>query len=351
MMNGIPGWVDLQVNGFAGVDFNAPALTAADFTQAVRALAAAGTAAFCPTLITGDPEVVCRNLAVMLEAARGDSEVRERMLGFHLEGPFISPEPGAVGAHDPCWVRPPDPALFDRLLEAAEGRVRLLTLAAELPGAAGLTRHAVGRGVTVACGHQSACLPEQLAAIATAGAVALTHLGNGLPNLLPRHNNAILAGLAEERLSVMFIPDGHHLPAHVLKVYVRAAGVARLIAVSDASHPAGLPPGRYRVLGNDAILEPNGLLHNPEKQCLVGSSVTMRQAMGVLAKIGCGLTTEDLEQIGFRNPLRLIGHDPASVPPCNPDVSESAGMAGPINFHLFPIILNLMLCQSLLVLS
>ncbi len=326
-MNGIPGWVDLQVNGFAGVDFNAPDLTSAAFAQAVRALAAAGTAAFCPALITGDPNVLCRNLAVMLEAARRDSEVRDRMLGFHLEGPFISPEPGAVGAHDPCWVRTPDPALFDRFLEAAEGRVRLLTLAAELPGAAELTRHAAGCGVAVSCGHQSTCLPEEFAAIAEAGAVALTHLGNGMPNLVPRHNNAILSGLAEERLAVMFIPDGHHLPAHVLKVYVRAAGVARLIAVSDASHPAGLPPGRYRVLGNDAILEPDGLLHNPAKQCLVGSSVTMRQALGVLAGIGCGLTTEDLEQIGFWNPLRLIRHAPAAVLPCNPDLSVCVCMA------------------------
>jgi N-acetylglucosamine-6-phosphate deacetylase len=316
MGNVIPGWVDLQVNGFAGVDFNAPDLTADAFAQAVRALAAAGTAAFCPTLITGDPETVCRNLAVILATERRDSDVRGRLLGFHLEGPFISSEPGAVGAHDPRWVRPPDPTLFDRLLDAAEGRVRLLTLAAELPGAADLTRHAVARGVTVSCGHQTAHTPEQLACLATAGASALTHLGNGVANCLPRHDNVIWAGLAEDRLAVMFIPDGHHLPRHLLKVYVRAAGVGRLIAVSDASHPAGLPPGRYQVLGNDAILEPDGLLHNPAKKCLVGSSITMQQALRVLADLDIGLTSDDLAQIGFWNPLRLIGHDPGSVRPC-----------------------------------
>ncbi len=312
----IPGWVDLQVNGFGGVDFNAPDLTAEAFTRAVRALAACGTAAFCPALITGDPATVCRNLGVMLAAARQDGEVAARLLGFHLEGPFISPEPGAVGAHDPRWVLRPGTRDFDRLMDAAEGRVRLLTLAAELPGADELTRHAVSRGVAVSCGHQTAHTPEQLAHLAEAGATALTHLGNGIPNLLPRHDNVIWAGLAEERLSVMFIPDGHHLPRHLLKVYVRAAGVERLVAVSDASHPAGLPPGRYRVLGNDAVLEADGRLHNPAKGCLVGSSVTMRQAMAVLEGLGAGLSADDLARIGFWNPLRLIGHDPAAVPPC-----------------------------------
>jgi N-acetylglucosamine-6-phosphate deacetylase len=307
MTDAFPGWVDLQVNGFAGVDFNAPELTPEAVTQAVRALAAAGTAAFCPTLITGGIETVCRNMGTVLEAARRDAEVRARVLGFHLEGPFISPEPGAVGAHDPRWVRTPDTEVFDRLFEAAEGQVRLLTLAAEAPGAEALTHHAVARGVTVSCGHQTAHAPEQLARLAEAGAKALTHLGNGVPNLLPRHDNVIWAGLAEERLTVMFIPDGHHLPRHVLKVYVRAAGIERLVAVTDASHPAGLPPGRYRVLGNDAVLEPSGLLHNPEKKCLVGSSATMQQVMQVLASLDVGLSEDDLRKIGWRNPLRLIG--------------------------------------------
>jgi len=307
MFNHFPGWVDLQVNGFAGVDFNAPDLTAEAFARAVRALAAAGTAAFCPTLITGDPDRVCRNLGVMLSAMRADDEVRRRVLGFHLEGPFISPEPGAVGAHDPRWVAAPDRGLLDRLLAAAEGNVRLLTLAAELPGAAELTRYAVSRGVTVSCGHQMAHTSGQLAALAGAGATALTHLGNGVPNLLPRHDNVIWAGLAEERLTVMFIPDGHHLPRSVLKVFVRAAGIERLVAVTDASHVAGLRPGRYRVLGNDAVLEPDGLLHNPEKKCLVGSSATMAQAMDVLASLNVGLTEDDFVRIGFENPLRLIG--------------------------------------------
>ncbi len=313
---GLPGWVDLQVNGFAGVDFNAPDLTPEMFAHAVQALSERGTAAFCPTLITGEPATVCRNLALMSAVARQDGRIGERILGFHLEGPFISPQPGAVGAHDRRWVCAPDTRLFDRLMDAAGGRVRVLTLAAELPGAAELTRYAVSKGVTVSCGHQMAHTPEQLAVLADAGATALTHLGNGLPNMLPRHDNVIWAGLAEERLAVMFIPDGHHLPRHLLKVMIRAAGISRLVAVSDASHPAGLPPGRYRVLDNDAVLEANGRLHNPDKGCLVGSSVTLGQALEVVRALGLGLSDDDLARIGFWNPLRLIRHDPQTIPPC-----------------------------------
>lgn len=305
-----PGWVDLQVNGFAGIDFNVPELTVAQVFDATEALVEAGTAAYCPTLITGDIEMVCANMGTILEAMRQEPEVARHILGFHLEGPFISSQPGAVGAHNPKWVRAPAVELFDKLYAAAGGYLKLLTVAAEVEGAAALVRHVSERGVTVSCGHQTAHSSQQLATMVEAGAKALTHLGNGVPNMLPRHDNIIWAGLAEERLTVMFIPDGHHLPRHLLKVYVRAAGVARLVAVTDASHPAGLPPGRYQVLGNDALLEPNGLLHNPEKRCLVGSSATMRQVMEVLDSLQVGLTQADLLEIGRNNPLRLIGCQP-----------------------------------------
>ncbi len=301
-----PGWIDLQVNGFAGIDFNAPDLTPQEVVRATEALAQAGTAAYCPTLITGDVDTLCANMATILEAMRQDSEVATRILGFHLEGPFISSQPGAVGAHNPDWVRAPDIAVFDKLNAASNRQLRLLTVAAEVAGGDALVRHAVACGVTVSCGHQTAHTVAQLERMVAAGAKALTHLGNGVPNMLPRHDNIIWAGLAEERLTVMFIPDGHHLPRHLLKVYVRAAGVSRLVAVTDASHPAGLPPGRYQVLGNDAVLEPDGLLHNPEKGCLVGSSATMRQVMAVLDSLQIGLTNADLLEIGRNNPLRLL---------------------------------------------
>lgn len=310
----IPGFIDLQVNGFMGVDFSSDTLTEEAFLQAGHALIARGTAAFLPTLITGHEARLHRNLSLIVRALKRDTTLAHHVLGIHLEGPFISPKPGAVGAHDPAAVHAPDTAYFDRLNAWSEGRLRLLTLAAELPGAAELARHATDCGVAVSCGHQLAGVAD-LTRLADAGATALTHLGNGMPNQVHRHNNTLLAGLAEERLKILFIPDGHHLPEHVLKVFARAAGSKRLIATSDASPAAGLPPGVYDVLGNRAVLEPDGRLHNPEKQCLVGSSATLLTCMNVLRHLGL-FTLEDLLRMGFHNPLALIGVDAQLIPTC-----------------------------------
>lgn len=302
MTNG--GYVDLQVNGFLGVDFSSPELTEADFILACRALLALGTVAFLPTVITSSRQTYARNLPLMADVMARE-EFQGRLLGFHLEGPFISRVPGAVGAHNPAYVCDPDVAWLEQLLDWAGGRVRLLTLAAELPGAEDLARCAVERGITVSIGH-SLFTPFDLDRMAAAGATALTHLGNGLPNVLPRHDNPLWAGLAHDAYTAMLITDGHHLPAPVIKTAARAKGVDRFIVVSDASPVAGLPPGRYHVLDNDAILEPSGRFHNPERQCLVGSAATMGQCMAHLASLDV-FSEAELKQIGWGNPLRLIG--------------------------------------------
>jgi len=306
----IPGFVDLQVNGFKGVDFSSPALTEEKFARACRAVLDRGTAAFLPTVVTSPVELYERNLP-LIAAVMARDEFRGHLLGIHLEGPFISRQPGAVGAHEPEHVREPNLSLLQRLLAWADGRARLLTLAAELEGAEELARFAVSQGITVSIGHSMATAAD-LERLVRAGATALTHLGNGLPNVLPRHENQIWAGLANDALTAMVIADGHHLPAPVLKVFIRAKGVERTVVVSDASPVAGLPPGRYTTLGNTAILEESGRLINPEKQCLVGSSATILQCMNHLASLGF-LSLNDLLAMGFTNPLRLIGADPAGV--------------------------------------
>ncbi len=298
------GFVDLQVNGFLGVDFSSPDLTEAGFVRACRALLAQGTAAFLPTVITSSLDTYARNLPLMADVMARE-EFQGRLLGFHLEGPFISRIPGAVGAHNPAYVREPDVALLEQLLDWAGGRVRLLTLAAELPGAEDLARCAVERGIAVSVGH-SLFTTADLDRMADAGATALTHFGNGLPTMLPRHDNPLWVGLAHDAYTAMCITDGHHLPASVIKTTARAKGADRFIVVSDASPVAGLPPGRYRFLDNDAILEPSGRFHNPEKQCLVGSSATMAQCMAHLSLLGLFREAE-LKQVGRGNPLRLIG--------------------------------------------
>ncbi len=311
-METLPGFVDLQVNGYMGVDFSSPDLTAAAFRSACRSLRAGGTAAFLPTLITSPTAVLERNLPIIADVA-AEAEFAGAVLGIHLEGPFLSLDSGALGAHNPQWVRKGDPALFDRLGGFARGRIRLLTISADVPGAEALTRHAVAAGVCVSLGHHLAG-PAELTRLSAAGATALTHLGNGLPAVLPRHPNPVWAGLDADALTAMIIPDGHHLPSEVIRTFIRAKGVGRIVAVSDAAPVAGLPPGEYETLGNRVVLEPTGRLHSPEKGCLVGSSATMLTCMNHLAKI-TALDVAELRAIGFGNPLALLGLSPDDVAP------------------------------------
>jgi N-acetylglucosamine-6-phosphate deacetylase len=305
-----PGFVDLQVNGYLNADFSNEKCTEKSVIDASRKLLAHGTAAFLPTVITSSEENYRRNLPIVAKVMQRD-EFKGRILGIHVEGPFISPKPGAVGAHNPAWVKAPDIAFFDQMQEWAQGNIKLMTIAAENEGAAELAEHALARGVTVSLGHQWA-EEKDLQLLASAGAKALTHFGNGIPNMIPRHPNPLWAGLAEERLTAMMIGDGHHLPPQVLKATILAKGLDNVVIVSDASPLAGMPPGRYETLGNLAVLEENGYLHNPEKQCLVGSSATILECVNYLDSLGFW-SVEALRKLAFYNPLKLIGISPDKV--------------------------------------
>ena len=308
----IPGLVDLQVNGFNGVDFSSIDLTEADFMRACEALFQAGTTAFLPTIITSPTEVYRHNLPIMAKVME-KQEFRGRLLGMHLEGPFISPQEGARGAHNAQWVREPDIAFLSKLIGWADGRVKMITIAAEPAGAEELARYAVGKGITAALGHQTAGEAD-LTRLVNAGAVALTHLGNGVPAMLPRHHNPIWAGLANDELYATIITDGHHLPASVLKTIIRAKGPQRCVVVSDASPLAGLGPGRYRAMGHNVVLEESGRLYDPATGYLVGSSATIFECVNYLAKLRL-VSPAELVTMAFYNPLKLIGLTPEDVTP------------------------------------
>ena len=306
-----PGYVDLQVNGYLGVDFSDPELSPAEFTHACQAILRTGTAAFLPTIITSSSETYRHNLPIIAKTITS-KEFSGRLLGIHVEGPFISSQPGFVGAHNPTWTRPADIEFLRQLIEWADGRIRLLTLAAELEGAEELTRYAKSEGIIVSIGHSMAN-PDSLTRLHQAGANALTHLGNGLPATLPKFDNPIWAGLADDRYTAMMIGDGHHILARILKTMIRAKGVERTIIVSDSAPVAGLPPGEYTTLGNRAVLDPSGRLHNPEKGCLVGSSYNLPRCMEVLESLG--FCKGDLITMGYKNPLRLLQIDSESYGP------------------------------------
>jgi N-acetylglucosamine-6-phosphate deacetylase len=250
--------------------------------------------------------MVLGNLRTIAEARRKNALCEKNILGIHLEGPFISPEPGAVGTHPIEWVRPPSEELYARYQEACGGIVKLVTVAAEIPGMPEFVGELAGRGIAVSLGNQLAKSPADVAPCIEAGARAFTHLGNGIPNEINRHDNIVYTALVEDRAAVMFIPDGHHLPDTMLRLYFRAVPLKRLVAVSDAQYPAGMPPGEYKVCGADARLEPSGLLWNPARNCLVGATTPMARMMELLRE-RIGVSEQECAAVGRENPLRLIG--------------------------------------------
>ncbi len=314
------GFIDLQVNGWCGVDFSGPTLTRADFTRACQRIFESGTAAFLPTIITSDMSVYASNLPVIAQAIK-EQEFDGRVLGVHIEGPFISPKDGARGAHPLQNVIEPDISVLNRLIELSEGNIRLLTIAAEGRNAAALTAHASKNNICVSLGHQLAS-DENLATAAAAGAKALTHLGNGLPASINRHSNPLLAGLACDQLTAMIITDGHHLPASLIKVILRVKGTNRTVITSDATALTGMPPGNYNMFGAMVRRDESGKVFNPETGYLAGSGATMLECMNYLASLNL-LCEKDLIDVGFNNPLSLINMPkPADTAP--PDFDKGS---------------------------
>ncbi|OGV66354.1 MAG: hypothetical protein A2498_15405 [Lentisphaerae bacterium RIFOXYC12_FULL_60_16] len=299
------GFVDIQNNGWMGIDFTEPGLTLDQVRKITLDLRARGTVAYCPTLITGNPEVYQKNFAVIAKAMK-DPEIGPHILGIHLEGPFISPEFGAVGAHPKEYVLAPDIATFDRFQEWAEGNIRILTVAPERPGCDALISHVTKRGVTVSIGHHLATDADLTRAV-EAGARLCTHVGNGIPNQIHRHENPLWWQLADDRVTGMFITDGHHLPADLIKVALRSKTPNRFIVTSDASPLAGMPPGKYTIFGTLPVaISETGLIYSEKSQSLAGSHAVMMECMNHLASLGY-LSETELWQVGFENQIRLLG--------------------------------------------
>ncbi len=299
-----PGWIDIQINGFAGVDFNDPRISHAEIERALRALFATGVTRFYPTIVTNSPEVM-KGAVVNLAAARASLPEGGAIEGFHMEGPHITPEDGARGAHPKRWVRPPDVEEYKRWQEAAGGLVKIVTLSPEWPEAPAYIEALVRDGVVVAIGHTRAN-SEQIQAAVDAGATLATHLGNGSHQMLPRHPNYIWDQMAEDRLAASFIVDGIHLPPAFLKVAFRAKGIERSVLVTDAVQPAGCAPGIYMLGEMEVELLPTGKvqLTDPGRQGLAGSALLMHVGVSNLMTLG-GLSLMEAVTMATRNPARV----------------------------------------------
>jgi N-acetylglucosamine-6-phosphate deacetylase len=297
-----PGWIDLQVNGFAGVDYNSPSSSHEQIAQSIRTMFACGVTRFFPTVITGSPAdmaAALRNLANTRESiAEGAA-----MEAFHLEGPYISPDDGPRGAHPARWVRPPDLDEFQRLQEAARGHIRLVTLSPEWPDSPQFVEKIVRQGLVAAIGHTRAT-PDQITDAVSAGATLSTHLGNAADATLSRHTNYLWEQLADDRLAASFIVDGFHLPKSFLNVALRAKGLERSLLITDAVMPAGCPPGQYRLGEVDVDLRADGSVRLTGGSRLAGSALQMHRAITNVMRTA-GLSLRDAISLTTRNPARV----------------------------------------------
>jgi N-acetylglucosamine-6-phosphate deacetylase len=302
----VSGYFDLQVNGYAGIDFNSDTLTAADFHHACARLEADGVAGFLATIITDHVEVMCTRLAALARFREADSLAGRLVRGIHIEGPFLSAAPGYRGAHPADAVRDGDTEIMRRLLDAAGGLTRIVTLAPERDPDARLVSMLAGAGIVVSAGHTDGSL-DQLRAAIDAGLSMFTHLGNGCPMQVHRHDNIVQRVLSlAPRLWLTFIADGAHVPFVALGNYVRLAGVDRCIVVTDAIAPAGLGPGRYTLGRWDVVIEEDMVPRAPDRSHFVGSAVTMRQSAGNLAE-ALHLSPDDVRRMTTNNPRSAIG--------------------------------------------
>jgi N-acetylglucosamine-6-phosphate deacetylase len=299
-----PGFIDLQVNGFLGVDFNDPKCTPEQIARSIRGLFATGVTRFYPTVITGSPTDMLgalRNLRCAKEMLREGAA----MDGFHVEGPHISPDDGPRGAHPRRWVRPPDLDEFRRWQEVTGGQVRIVTLAPDWPQSLAYIEAITAEGVVASIGHTSATA-QQLSDAVSAGASLSTHLGNGAHPVMRRHPNYLWEQLAEDRLMADFIVDGIHLPPSFLKVALRAKTVARSVLVTDAAAPAGCPPGRYQ-LGEQAVeLTADNRVMLVGQERLAGSALRMDRGVENLMRIA-GLSLADAVSMATTNAARAGG--------------------------------------------
>ena len=296
---------DLQVNGYAGTDFNGDNLTAESLHHACAALAEDGCAAILATFITDEIPTLERRIGKLVELREQDDLARRLITGIHIEGPFINPIKGYVGAHPPQAVKPANVDDAKRLLAAAGGLAKLVTLAPEHDEGSKTTAFLSSQGVTISAGHCDPSL-DQLRAACDAGLTMFTHVGNGCPIQMHRHDNIIQRALSlHDRLWLCFIPDGVHVPFFVLKNWLASIGLERTLFVTDAISAARLGPGRYTLAGWDILIGDDLVARSPDGTHFVGSTVTVLRikanAFGEL-----GMSEADLKQVLDVNPRLAI---------------------------------------------
>ena len=300
-----PGFIDNQVNGYSGVSFDENGLTLKEVEKATKALWQAGVTTYLPTVTTNERSTLLKSFSVLAQAKK-DTALHGSIAGFHLEGPYISPEDGYRGAHSLKFVRKPDWKEFMEFYEASGRNILQITLAPEVEGAMDFISKCREKNIVVAIGHHNASIKQITEAI-DRGAQTVTHLGNGLANSINRHVNPLWPQLSDDRLMISIIGDGFHLLPEEIRVFYKAKGAGKTIITSDVTSYAGMPPGKYSAGEGEMIeLTPEGALIYPAQNVLYGSASPITKGVGNVMKVtGCSLW--EAIQMSSTNPARLYG--------------------------------------------
>lgn len=298
-----PGLIDVQINGYMGVDFAGEELTLNGIRKATKELWKEGVTTFFPTLITNQHDALKKNFTILAQAL-DDPEIGVSIPGFHLEGPYISPVKGFRGAHLEKYIRKPDWQEFLEYQNAAKKGIKLITVAPEVKGAIPFISKCVEIGIVVSLGHHNGSA-ENIRKAIDAGASMSTHLGNGCANMINRHHNPIWPQLADDRLTPSIIADGYHLTKEELQSFYKVKGPANIILVSDALDLAGLPPGEYIRGERKVLLTPN-VVKFPTENVLAGAASPISKCVGNMMRFTqCSL--KDAIQMASTNPAQLLG--------------------------------------------
>jgi N-acetylglucosamine-6-phosphate deacetylase len=299
---------DFQVNGFGGVDFQAATVTRAEMEHAVAVMQRHGLAGIFLTLITDEIDAHCRRLENFEKLRAASPPIAAMIVGYHIEGPWLSPEPGYRGAHPADPMHAPSIGEFERMQSAANGRIRLITVAPEWPGSAECIAAMTRTGVRISLGHTNAS-EAQIDEAIRAGARFVTHLGNGTPLEMHRHDNVVQRLLARDELTACLIPDGVHLPPFVLRNFFRAKPVGKVLFTTDAMSGAGSGPGRYKIGRLEIEVGADGIARQPGGKGFAGSTLTpdegVRRCVSYL-----GLSVAEAENLWSTAPAAAFGIKP-----------------------------------------
>ncbi len=279
-----PGFTDLQINGFGGIDYNEVQADPLRLASISRHLYKVGVTSHLPTVITNHRDRMSLLIKQVVTVRKQDELSRWSIAGLHLEGPFISPVEGPRGAHLPEFVSAPVWDWVQRWQEEAEGSIKMITLSPEWENVNEVIAQCVKNNILVAIGHTNAT-HQQIRDAVNAGARLSTHLGNGMHQMIARHPNYLWSQLADERLSASVIADGFHLPPEVIQIF-RKVKQEKLILISDSTSLAGMPPGDYRpYIGGEVTLTNEGRLHiKNHSLVLAGSASNLLQGVSFLAE-------------------------------------------------------------------